>query len=102
MPANPKYLTKSNWQRFATITAAILGGYILTMAFHVALGSWFNRANMIITGSYSTFILWAILMIAAFLAKNGWKIWGIYLLATLLLFILIYFGKLMNPIVPNL
>lgn len=98
MPANPKYLTKSNWQRFATISAAFLGGYMLTMTFHIALASWLHRPNMIITSTYSGFIVWSVLMILAFLSKNGWKIWGIYLLLTLLFCAATYFGKIVNPI----
>ncbi|KGL62983.1 hypothetical protein PHEL85_0011 [Polaribacter sp. Hel1_85] len=38
-------------------------------------------------------------MIIAFLAKNGWKIWGIYLLITVLFSIVVYLGKIYNPII---
>lgn len=98
MPANPKYLTQSKWQRFAKITAAILGGYLVSISFHLALASWFIRANMIITMAFSGFILWVSLMVVAFLAKNGWKIWLIYLSLSLLYSILIYLGQTYNPI----
>jgi len=37
-------------------------------------------------------------MVIAFLAKNGWKIWGIYLLLTLLFCGIIYLGQTYNPI----
>ncbi|PWB26632.1 hypothetical protein [Flavobacterium sp. HTF] len=99
MPANPKYLTKSKWQRFLKITAAILGGYFVSVTFHLALASWLNRANVLITMAYSGFILWVVLMVIAFLAKSGWKIWGIYLLLTLLFCGIIYFGQTANPII---
>lgn len=98
MPANPKYLTQSKWQRFAKISAAILGGYLVSVSFHLALASWFNHVNIIITMAFTGFILWVALMIMAFLAKNGWKIWGIYLLLTLLFYSLIHLGQLYNPI----
>jgi hypothetical protein len=98
MPANPKYLTQSIWQRFLKITAAILGGYFVSVSFHLALASWLNRANVLITMAYSGFIVWVALMVIAFLAKNGWKIWGVYLLLTLLFCIIIYFGQTSNPI----
>jgi hypothetical protein len=98
MPANPKYLTQSKWQRFLKITAAILGGYFVSVSFHLALASWLNRANVLITMAYSGFIVWVALMIIAFLAKNGWKIWGIYLLLTLIFCGIIYFGQTSNPI----
>jgi hypothetical protein len=47
--------------------------------------------------AFSGFILWVALMIVAFLAKSGWKIWGIYLLITLLCSLLIYLGQTYNP-----
>ncbi|WP_375325194.1 hypothetical protein [Flagellimonas sp. GZD32] len=99
MPANKKYLTPSPSQRFAKITAAILGGFIVAVLFHMALASWFNHIAVIITSTFSAFILWAVLMVVAFLGKNGWKVWGIYLLASLALFVLFYFGNQTNPLV---
>ena len=97
MPANPKYLTQSKWQRFAKITAAILGGYFVSVTFHLALASWFNRANILMTMAFSGFILWVALMVVAFLAKNGWKIWGLYLLLFLVFSLFIYLGQTYNP-----
>lgn len=99
MPANKKYLTPSTSQRFAKISAAIMGGLIVAVTFHMALASWFNHVTVIITSTFSAFILWAILMVVAFLGKNGWKIWGIYLLASLVLFVIFYFGNQTNPLV---
>lgn len=97
MPANPKYLTHSKWQRFAKITAAILGGYFVSVTFHLALASWLNRANVLMTMAFSGFILWVALMVIAFLAKSGWKIWGIYILLTLVFSLFIYLGQTYNP-----
>lgn len=97
MPANPKYLTQSKWQRFAKITAAILGGYFVSVTFHLALASWLNRANVLMTMAFSGFILWVALMVVAFLAKSGWKIWGIYILLTLVFSLFIYLGQTYNP-----
>jgi hypothetical protein len=99
MPANPKYLTTSNWQRFAKISAGFLGGYLVTITLHLVLAFWFNHVNVIITLTFTGFILWAILMVVAFLAKNGWKIWGIYLLITIFFSFIIYFSKMYNPII---
>lgn len=100
MPANPKYLS-SNWQRFAKITAGFLGGYLVTVTFHLALSFWINHINVIITATYTSFILWAALMVVAFLAKNGWKIWGLYLLLSLLFCLIIYLGKTYHPLIIN-
>ncbi|MGQ7946837.1 hypothetical protein [Flavobacterium sp. WC2509] len=96
MPANPKYLTQSKTQRFAKITAAILGGYLVSVSFHLALAAWLDQVTIIITMAFSGFILWVALMIVAFLAKNGWKIWGIYLLLTLFFALIVYLGKTYN------
>ena len=99
MPANPKYLTQSKWQRFAKISAGFLGGYIVSSSLHLALASWLDHVTVLITSTFSAFILWSVLLILAFLAKNGWKIWGIYLLITLTCLIAIYYGKIYNPII---
>lgn len=99
MPANKKYLTPSPWHRFAKITAAILGGLMVSVLFHMALASWFNHVTVIITSTFSAFVLWAVLMVVGFLGKNGWKIWGIYLLTSLLLGVIFYFGNQTNPII---
>lgn len=85
MPANPKYLTHSKWQRFAKISAGFLGGFMVSTSFHIALGIWFSPSYVVITGYFSLLLLWAGLMIVAFLSRNGWKLWGIYILITLLL-----------------
>src|SRR5688572_19711635 len=93
MPANRKYLTKSPWQRFAKISAGFVGGFLVTQAFHMLLMQWWNTADAIITLQYGGFALWATLLILAFLAKNGWKIWGIYLLATLVMGGIVYLNQ---------
>lgn len=98
MPANPKYLTASNWQRFAKISAGILGGYLVSITFHLVICYWFNHVNVIITATFTGFILWATLLVLAFLAKNGWKIWGIYLFISFIFSSIIYLSKLYFPI----
>lgn len=98
MPANPKHLS-SPWQRVAKISAGFIGGYLVTITFHMALSFWLNHVNVIITATFTGFILWASLMVIAFLSKNGWKIWGIYLLLSLLFSVIIYIGKMCNPII---
>lgn len=81
-------------QRILKITAGILGGFIITILFHNAIGTMLAfKGGLIITTGYTAFILWAALMIIAFLFKNGWKVWGIYLLCILLLGMIIYFNK---------
>ena len=93
MPANPKYLTKSPWQRVAKISAAILGGYLVTTCLHLTLAVWFDPATVLITSTFTAFILWAVLMVLAFLARNGWKIWACYLLICFGLGVLYFLGN---------
>lgn len=86
MPANKKYLTTSPVQRTLKITAAFIGGYMVTTAFHQFIMLFLPKKEMHITMHFSVYIMWAALMIIAFLAKSGWKIWGWYLLAGVVLF----------------
>ena len=97
MPANPKYLNPAFWPRFTKITAAILGGYFVSVTFHLAIAAWFNRADVLMTMAFTGFILWVVLMVLAFLAKSGLKIWGLYILLTLLFSLIIYLGQTYNP-----
>jgi len=97
MPANKKYLATPK-QQFLKTTAAILGGYLVSTTFHMALVFFFNPVTVIITSSYSSFLLWVGLMVVAFLAKNGWKIWALYIILSLLFSTIIFFGKLYFPI----
>ncbi|MBX2921136.1 MAG: hypothetical protein KF746_03005 [Chitinophagaceae bacterium] len=85
MPANKKYLTVSPWQRALKITAALIGGYMVSTAFHQFLMLFLPKKEVYTTMSFSVYIMWAVLMIIAFLAKNGWKIWGWYLLVSAVL-----------------
>ncbi len=98
MPANNKYLTPSPWQRFAKITAAILGGLMVAVLFHMALASWVDHVAVIMTSTYTAFILWALLMVLAFLGKNGWRTWALYLGISLVLGLIFYWGIQTNPI----
>lgn len=80
MPANPKHLS-SPGQRILKITAGFLGGLILTIFIHNAIGAILkDKGWLIITSAYSSFIMWVTLLVIAFLSKNGWKTWGIYLI----------------------
>ena len=93
MPANKKYLSSPR-QRALKITAGILGGLIITILFHNAFASLLEEKGwLIITSAYSSFLVWALLMVIAFMSKNGWKIWGIYLSLIILFSITIYFNK---------
>lgn len=93
MPAKSKYLS-SKGQRALKITAAILGGYFFTSAIHLLLALIpMSREFVFSFSGFSFFVVWAGLMVVAFLAKNGWKIWGIYLLLTLVLGLVVWYLK---------
>jgi len=83
MPANKKYLS-SPTQRLVKITAGFIGGYMVMLSFHLLLTHIFAKQNVVITAYLTGYILWAVLLLLSFLAKNGWKIWGIYLLLTVI------------------
>ncbi|AOW21755.1 hypothetical protein [Urechidicola croceus] len=100
MPANPKYLTTSFWHRFAKITAGILGGFLISAEIHMVLAYWiFDHKIILITSVFTLFIFWVTFMIIPFLFKNGWKIFGFYMLTILILGIAVYFGKIYQPII---
>ena len=82
MPANKKHLTKSPFQRFMKITAGFVGGYAVMISAHLALASVFSKDAVVATAFFSGYILWAILLLCAFLARSWWKIWLIYLAIT--------------------
>ncbi|WP_405414508.1 hypothetical protein [Maribacter sp. Asnod1-A12] len=93
MPANKKHLS-STGQRWLKVTAAIIGGYLVTMLVHNAIGIHLtNKGGIALTSAFSAFFMWVGLMVLAFLSKNGWKVWGIYLLIIALCAIIIYLGK---------
>lgn len=98
MPANKKYLTQSPWQRFAKITAGFFGGYLVTLSLFMALAYWIDHKAVLLSLRFAGFLVWVTLLILAFLAKNGWKIWGIYLLISLLFSLIIYCSKLYHPL----
>jgi len=92
MPANPKYLS-SPGQRVLKISAGLLGGYLLSTILHLVMalipGVGFN---LLVSGTITGFLLWAVFMVIAFLARNGWVIWGIYLFLSLVFGLIAYNG----------
>ena len=90
MPANKKYLTKSPLQRWLKITAGFFGGYAVMISCSVFLSLFLDREDVLAGGMVFGYILWAILLLLAFLAKSGWKIWLIYI-SLIVLFALPYY-----------
>lgn len=84
MPANKKYLTKSPWIRLLKILAGSIGGYLVAFSFHMCLCHILPQKEVIITSFITGYILWACLLLYAFIAENVWKTWLLYLGLTLL------------------
>ncbi len=100
MPANSKYLTQSPWQQFAKISAGLIGGYIISALLHMCLILWLPYPKeILITSIYTIFIVWGALLIVPYLFKNGWKVWGIYLFISIMLYAFYYLGEQQNPFV---
>ena len=83
MPANPKYLTRSPWQRGARILAGIGGGYAVMVSLHLLLTQVFPRQNVLATAFLTSYGLWAVLLLWAFLDCYWWRVWLTYLGLTL-------------------
>ena len=93
MPANTKYLSSAG-ERALKISAAILGGYLVSASFHLMLGIVpFSREVIVVLSGISFFFVWGGLMIVAFLARKGWKIWCLYLALTLVFGAITWFLK---------
>ena len=82
MPAKKKYLTKSPVVRLMRITAGFFGGYAVSVSLHLLLARYFNPGDVLITAYFSCIMLWAVLLLLAFLVDKVWKIWLIYALLT--------------------
>jgi hypothetical protein len=93
MPAKKEYLTTKG-QRALKISAGLIGGYFLSVAFQMMISVLVPyRTEVILTGAFSVFMLWVALMIVAFLARSGWLIWGIYLFSILVCAAVVFFLK---------
>jgi hypothetical protein len=89
MPANRKHLTKSPWIKASKIIIGTIGGYLVTISFHAALTRIFPVENVMITSFITGYLLWATLLLFAFLIKQAWKTWALYV-ALIVVFSAIY------------
>ncbi|WP_231460304.1 MULTISPECIES: hypothetical protein [unclassified Pedobacter] len=84
MPANKKYLTKSPWLSLAKILVGTVGGYAVMFYFHLLICKMLPQRDVVVTSFITGYIIWAILLLLAFLAKNVWKILTVYIILTLI------------------
>ena len=68
----------------AKILAGVVGGYTVMFSFHLLLTKLFPQENVIATSFFTGYVLWAILLLVAFLVRNVWKVWAAYAILTLL------------------
>jgi len=93
MPANKKYLIKSGWAKASKVIAAILGGFVASMGLHLALTFWVDRPTVLITSTYSVFVVWILLMLWVYAAKTATRSWLILGSILALSAILVVLGK---------
>jgi len=89
MPANKKYLS-TPLQRLLKLTAGVVGGYGVMFSLHLVLAECFTPRDVVATAFLSGYLLWAILVLLAFLSRNGWRVWGLYLILTAVFYGLFY------------
>lgn len=92
MPANPKYLTTSRSQRFAKISAGIIGGYLIALELHYVLALIVNQEIVLVSMRFTMYLVWVTLMFIPFIFRNGWKCWAWYGATAIILSIITYLG----------
>lgn len=91
MPANSKYLS-SRWSRMGKVSAAILAAFILTTSVHLAIGHMMpDKTTLVMTSIWSSWIMWAGLMVYAFTFERAWRVWALYLGLSALFALIIIF-----------
>ncbi|GAA3620472.1 hypothetical protein [Flavivirga jejuensis] len=93
MPANKKYLTKSNWTRASKIIAVTLIAPVASINFHLALAFFIGFAYVVPTSLFSIFILWGFFMVLVYWIKKVWVSWLILLVIILFSVLYIYYAK---------
>ncbi|MEM7575473.1 MAG: hypothetical protein AAF433_21395 [Bacteroidota bacterium] len=83
MPANTKYLSSIGAQ-ISKLIAAIFGGYLASAALHIGIAKAVpNDTPVLLTATYSMFLVWCGLMVMVYLIRKAWVSWAILLLITL-------------------
>jgi hypothetical protein len=84
MPANKKYLSPNLLERWLKLSAGFIGGYAIVLSFFLFLSRIISPKDAVATAYLIGYIIWAVLLLVAILAKSGWKIWLIYFLVAAL------------------
>lgn len=100
MPANKKYLTTSSWQKFAKISAGLLGGYAIAALLHMCLPLFLPYPKeVLVTSIFTLYLVWVTLMLIPYLYENGWKVWLVYMAIIIVLYMIYSFGNQTNPFI---
>jgi hypothetical protein len=91
MPAKQKYLSGA-WKRLSKILAIVFGAYAATSTLHIAIAkSVANDTPVLLTSTFSSFIVWVGLMIMVYMIRKAWISWtilfGIITISSLLIFL---------------
>ncbi|MDZ7933558.1 MAG: hypothetical protein U5M51_00990 [Emticicia sp.] len=93
MPAKKEYLSSPK-QRFLKVSAAILGAYFVSASLHLMLAVIIKQKEIVmLTSTFTLFLVWGALMVITFLARSGVKIWGLYILLTMVFLSITYLFK---------
>ena len=77
MHAKKKYLS-NGWQRLSKVLAMFFGAYAATAALHIAIAkNVTNDVPILLTSTYTSFILWVGLMVMVFIIKRAWIAWSV-------------------------
>ncbi|MEL6483291.1 MAG: hypothetical protein AAFU57_13625 [Bacteroidota bacterium] len=83
MPANRKYLSTSPLTKCNRLTAGLLGSFLASLAFHLALTAWLELDIVLTISIFSFFIVWIGLMLIAYWIRKVWQVWALILMITL-------------------
>ncbi|WP_192348771.1 hypothetical protein [Algoriphagus sp. Y33] len=73
--------------------AAIFGAYIAAMSLHVALAkvAMPNETPIVLSGSYTGFVVWVGLMVMVYFIKKAWHAWLLLLAISFFSGLIIFF-----------
>ena len=96
MPANKKYLTTCFWAKLGKASAAIVGGLVTTTAIHLAFASLLDPMIVWGTAIFTTFLLWAGIILFIYWIRVAWKAWMFCIALTLISAAVIYLSLPLN------
>lgn len=90
MPANRKHLIHNPWIKTSKIIAAILGGMVTSIVFHLALAYCIGFDYVVPTSLFSVFLLWGFFIVMVYWIQKAWISWVIFFAITTISVVSIY------------